>query len=174
MPLYFIEKAGSVRRVQTQGQSATLFTFSVLIFLPHLSVVNKKQGQSNKLFFSNGATAPLWARASSLSTFHDHTQTHHTRYDSSGRVISPKQRPLPDNTQHSQDADIHAPGEIRTRNPSKPTAADPRLRQRCHGDQQVTCKMCIHTDNITRKCSRSRVLLFRQTKRDKRVHGWWK
>jgi hypothetical protein len=31
--------------------------------------------------------------------------THRTRYDSSGRVISPTQRPLPDNTQHSQDTD---------------------------------------------------------------------
>ena len=31
-----------------------------------------------------------------------HTTTHHTRYDSSGRVISSSQRPLPDNTQHSQ------------------------------------------------------------------------
>ena len=30
-------------------------------------------------------------------------QTHHTRQDSSGRVISPSQRPLPDNTQHSQE-----------------------------------------------------------------------
>ena len=26
----------------------------------------------------------------------------HTRYDSSGRVTNPSQRPLPDNTQHSQ------------------------------------------------------------------------
>jgi len=31
-----------------------------------------------------------------------HTATHHSRYDSSGRVISSSQRPLPDNTQHSQ------------------------------------------------------------------------
>jgi len=30
------------------------------------------------------------------------SQTHQTRYDSSGREISPKQRPLLDNTQHSQ------------------------------------------------------------------------
>ena len=30
-----------------------------------------------------------------------HTTTHHSRYDSSGRVISSSQRPLPDNTQHS-------------------------------------------------------------------------
>jgi len=27
--------------------------------------------------------------------------THHSRQDSSGRVIRPSQRPLPDNTQHS-------------------------------------------------------------------------
>ena len=30
--------------------------------------------------------------------------------DPSGRVISPTQRPLPDNTQHSQQTDIHATG----------------------------------------------------------------
>ena len=37
-----------------------------------------------------------------------HTTTHHTQQDSSGRVIIPTQRPLPDNTQHSQQTDIHA------------------------------------------------------------------
>jgi hypothetical protein len=31
--------------------------------------------------------------------FLDHAQTHHSQYGSSGRVISPSQRPLPDNTQ---------------------------------------------------------------------------
>ena len=31
-----------------------------------------------------------------------HTKTHHSRSDSSGRVTSPSQRPLPDNTQHPQ------------------------------------------------------------------------
>jgi len=40
------------------------------------------------------------AKTSSLSRIHDHTQTHHTRQESSVRVISPTQRPLPDNTQH--------------------------------------------------------------------------
>ena len=49
------------------------------------------------------------------------------RYDSSERVVSPSQRPLPDNTQHSQERDIHVPGGIRTRNCSKLSAADPRL-----------------------------------------------
>jgi hypothetical protein len=36
-----------------------------------------------------------------LEVSRSHT-THHSRQDSSGRVISSSQRPLPDNTQHSQ------------------------------------------------------------------------
>jgi len=59
-------------------------------------------------------------------------KTHNTRQDSSGRVMSPTQRPLPDNTQHT---DIHAPGGIRTRNPSKRAVADPRLRSRGYWDR---------------------------------------
>jgi hypothetical protein len=53
----------------------------------------------------------------------------------SGRAIGPSQRPLPDNTQHSQETDIHVPGGIRTLNPSKRAAADPHLRQRGHWDR---------------------------------------
>ena len=48
----------------------------------------------------------------------------------------PSQRPLPDNTQHSQERDIHAHGGIRTRNPRNWAAADPRLRARGHRDQR--------------------------------------
>ena len=44
-----------------------------------------------------------------------HTTTHHSRQDSSGRVISP----LPENTQHSQQTNIHASGGIRTHNLTK-------------------------------------------------------
>jgi len=54
---------------------------------------------------------------------------------SSGRVICPSQRPLPENTQHSQQTDIHAPSGIRNKNPSKRAAADPRLRPRGHCDR---------------------------------------
>jgi hypothetical protein len=63
---------------------------------------------------------PLVAKASSGSRKHDHTQTHHIRQDNSGRVISHTRRPLSDNTQHSQETDVHASGGIRSRNPSKP------------------------------------------------------
>ena len=47
-------------------------------------------------------------------------------------MIGPSQRPVPDNTQHSQETDVYAPDGIRTRNPSKLAAADPRLRPRGH------------------------------------------
>jgi hypothetical protein len=55
--------------------------------------------------------------------------------DSSEQVIGPSQIPLPDNTQHSQQTDIHAPGGIQTHNPSKRAAADTRLRPRGHWDR---------------------------------------
>jgi len=49
----------------------------------------------------------------------------------------PAQKPLPGNTQHSQQTDIHVPGGIRTRNPSKRAAAEPRLRPGGHWDQRL-------------------------------------
>jgi hypothetical protein len=48
------------------------------------------------------------------------------------RVIGPRQRPLPDNTQHSQETDVHAPGVIRTR---QRAAVEPPLRPRGHSDR---------------------------------------
>ena len=72
----------------------------------------------------------MQAMASSLLRLQDHTQTHHTRYDSSWRVISPTQEPLPDNTQHLQETDIHALSGFLTRDPSMQAAADPRLGPR--------------------------------------------
>jgi len=45
-------------------------------------------------------------------------------------VTSSSQRPVPDNTQHSQQTDIHAPGGIRAHNLSRRAAVDLRLRPR--------------------------------------------
>ena len=42
-----------------------------------------------------------WAMVSSLPRLHYQTQTHHTRQDSSGPVISPTQRPLPEKTHNT-------------------------------------------------------------------------
>jgi hypothetical protein len=64
-----------------------------------------------------------------------HRTTHHSRWDSSVRVIGNSQRPLPDNTQHSQQTNIHVRGRIRTRNLSRRAAVDPRLRPHGHWDR---------------------------------------
>ena len=66
-----------------------------------------------------------------------HTTTRHIRQDSTGRVISPSQRPLPDNIQHSQQTNINAPGGIRTHNLSSRAAKDLRLRPRGHWDRLI-------------------------------------
>jgi hypothetical protein len=61
-------------------------------------------------FFLLWRCDPTRVIASSFLRFsRSHTTTHHSQYDSSGRVISSLQRPLPDNTQHSQQTNIHAP-----------------------------------------------------------------
>ena len=67
-----------------------------------------------------------------------HTTTYHSRYDSFGRMISSSQRPLPDNTQYSQQTNIHAPGGIQTHDLSRRAVADLRLRPRGYWDLLIT------------------------------------
>jgi hypothetical protein len=52
-------------------------------------------------------------------------------------MFSPKQKPVHENTQHSQETDIHTPGGIQTHDPSKRAAANPHLRPRGHWDRQL-------------------------------------
>jgi hypothetical protein len=66
-----------------------------------------------------------------------HTTTRHSRQDSSGRVISSSQRSLPDKTQHTQQTNIHAPGEIRTHHRRRWAVVDLRLRPRGHWDRHL-------------------------------------
>jgi len=78
---------------------------------------------------------PKWARVSSCTRFLDHTQ----RSATYGRtpLEESSQIPLPDNTQHSQQTDIHAPGGIRIHKISRRAAADLRLRPRGHWDRRA-------------------------------------
>ena len=83
-------------------------------------------------------TARQRALASSFSRFLDHTQRRsNSRQDSSGRVISSSQRPLPDNAQHSQQTNIHAPSGIRTHNLSRRAAEVLCLRPHGHWDRCI-------------------------------------
>jgi hypothetical protein len=81
----------------------------------------------------HGATAPSGPGPPLYQGF-TITLRHTTRYGSSGRVISPTQRPLPDNTQKIQTS--MPPGGIRSRNPDMRAVADPRLRPRGHWDRR--------------------------------------
>ena len=58
-------------------------------------------------------------------------------------MISPSQRPLPDNTQHSQQTNIHALGGIRTHNRSRRAAVDLRLRPRSYWDRPVNIYLAL-------------------------------
>jgi hypothetical protein len=81
---------------------------------------------------SMGHNRHTWGR-SSIPRLHGHTHTHHTRYDSSGRLmIAPTQRPVPDNTckrQTNMPLEGFEPGIF-----SKRAAANPRHRPRDHRD----------------------------------------
>jgi len=83
-----------------------------------------------KRYFIFGTTAPIGPGTPHSQIFLDHTQTHYIRLDSSVRVISPSERPRPENTQHSQHTDIHDPVGIRTHNLSRRTTTDLRLGAR--------------------------------------------
>jgi hypothetical protein len=61
-----------------------------------------------------------------LQVSRSHTATFRRRYDSSGRVISSSQRPVPDITQHSQYTNIHALCGIRIHNVSRQADRRPR------------------------------------------------
>jgi hypothetical protein len=63
-------------------------------------------------------------------------------------VIGQSQRPLPDNTQHSQETDIHAPGGIQTRNPSKRATADHALDRAAIGIAMFAPKFDFYKQNF--------------------------
>jgi len=61
-----------------------------------------------------------------------HTTTPHSRWDSSGRVLSSSKRPLPENINTHERQTSYAPSGIRTHNLSRRSATDLRLRPRGH------------------------------------------
>jgi hypothetical protein len=72
-----------------------------------------------------------------------HTTTHHNRQHSSGRVISSSQRPLLDNTQHSQHTSIPPPRGISTYNLSRRAAIDYVLDRAATGTGMMSCNIVL-------------------------------
>jgi len=75
------------------------------------------------------------------------------RYHSSRRVISPKQRPLPDNAQKSQQTNFHAHGGIRKRNPSRWTTENRALDRVTIGIVNGNSYQSIHWMINTKQCT---------------------
>ena len=126
------------RHFQGHNKGLNLHLTVLILTTPSLSILPcLSWGLMPHPFSLSWRNSPYWAKASSLSRLHYHTHIHHTRRDSSGRVISRPQRPLPDNTQHLQETDIDVFGGIRTHNPSKRAAADRRRRPRGHWGQMT-------------------------------------
>jgi hypothetical protein len=83
----------------------------------------KKCNLLNKDNFFHGLTALVRLDViTDVSGLHSDTTLGRTP----GRVISLMQRPLPDHIQHTQETGINVHGGMRTRNPNKRAAADPR------------------------------------------------
>jgi hypothetical protein len=79
---------------------------------------------------------PTHSRCRGCLLSFDHTQTHTTVGRSPMDEGSARRRDLYLTTQTLYKTNIHAPGEIRTHNPSKCSAAHLRLRPRGHWDRQ--------------------------------------
>jgi hypothetical protein len=69
--------------------------------------VFKREAEIISRFFTM-VQQPIEGQNLRLSRLYNHTQTHLTLEDSCGRVIIPTHRPLPDNTQHLEEKDIHS------------------------------------------------------------------
>jgi len=84
--------------------------------------------------------------------FRDHIQTHHTQQDFSGRVISPTLRPLPDNTQHSQETDIHT--TARASNPHFQKARGRRPTLWTARSLELSCRLIVMYSTSHSFCER--------------------
>jgi hypothetical protein len=98
-------------------------------------------------FFAHGSTAPSGPL---LPYYRGFTITLRHATLGSGLVTGPTQQSLPDNTQQSQEKDIHASGGIRTRDPNKRAAADPRITPRGHSPLTITDHFYVYTRQRTK------------------------
>jgi hypothetical protein len=124
-----------LKEVNISGPDSGKFpNWIFLMTLQRTDYVNKQKYLCPDFsFFFLGIDSPRWPKTIDCWGFK--ITLRHTTRDSSGRVTDPSQRPLPDNTQHSQQTYIYAPSGIRTCNPGKQAAAEPRPGSRGHRDR---------------------------------------
>jgi hypothetical protein len=91
-------------------------------------------------FSGSAAQRGLWFPR--ITRFLDHTQRLSTVGRTSLDEWSARRRDLYLITQHTQQTNIHASGGIRTKDRSRRTAVDLRLRPRGHWDRQCKWSYC--------------------------------
>ena len=120
-----------------------LFSSSLSISV-HNNALNLKQRYLNNpptfvlsFFLSPTSFYLTMVRSRGVIAF-DHTQGHTTVCRTPLDEGSARRRDLYLTTQHSQQTNIHAPGGIRTLNPSRRSTSDPRLRPLGHWNRPPT------------------------------------
>jgi hypothetical protein len=109
---------------------------------------------NHKLFWPNRPTVGHSLLTHKVSR--SHTMRDHIQQDSSGRVISPTQRNLPDNTQYTKQKYTRTPEGIQTHNFRRREAAALRLRPRCYWDRPTVnftdSKFCVCVRELAFEC----------------------
>jgi len=85
------------------------FLYSAHVLYETFSPIYKNMVIRTDFIFFFGTTAHRGPGPPHSLSSRSHATTHHCQYNSSGWVISSSQRPLSDNTQQSQETNIHAP-----------------------------------------------------------------
>ena len=107
----------NIRNIKPCFQSHTTYSFATVYYLvtnfshQYTSSSGYIQEHGCISFFSRDSP-PVGPGFLIRKVSKSHTTTKHSRYDSSGWVISSSQRPLPDNTQQLQQTNIHAAVEF--------------------------------------------------------------
>ena len=131
-----LKKSGMLSRVKWASQLFPVWALDTRYLSP---VVRLELLWTTALLFLWGRGGGAAAHRRICLLIHEvsraHTMTHHSRKVSSGRVISPSQRPLSDNKTVIT-SNIHASGGIRVHNLSRQAVTDLRPRPRGHWQQR--------------------------------------
>jgi hypothetical protein len=128
----------------------TLLLFPVLKSWQNFVILKTRIWQRNVVVLPPSTYSQQVSR---LFIFHLITLTHTPQ---SVGLLWTRDRPVADTStwqhKHSQETNIHAPGRIRTHNPSKRSAADLRLRRRGHWDRRQRNVVHKNSDWFVRYC----------------------
>ena len=91
------------------GDEGIMFPRNFEVRIPTEATSYAIRREYSAIFFFRGATAPSGPNPHHYRGFTITLKTHNIRYDSSGRVISLTQIPLPDNTQHTHKRQTSVP-----------------------------------------------------------------